>query len=122
MVGIQRGIFGTPTHIHTHTHTHTHTPLFCVLSQVLVEGAGRLDVNVFEQGSGSVSLLASLDVLMAYEPRASAIPAAIDFTDCPYMWPYCDMPVFPSLLFPCWLIFVWCRVAVAPRRSSIIAS
>jgi membrane-bound transcription factor site-1 protease len=65
------------------------------LKQALVEGAVRLPgFNMFEQGNGRINLPASQKVLAAYTPRASAIPPAIDFTDCPYMWPYCTQPLY----------------------------
>lgn len=28
-------------------------------------------------------------ILQSYKPRASIIPASLDLTDCPYMWPFC---------------------------------
>lgn len=65
------------------------------LKQALVEGAVRLpDLNMYEQGNGRINLPASAQVLAAYSPRASIIPPAIDFTDCPYMWPYCTQPLY----------------------------
>jgi membrane-bound transcription factor site-1 protease len=65
------------------------------LKQALVEGAVRLpDINIYEQGNGRINLPASQKVLAAYSPRASVIPPAIDFTDCPYMWPYCTQPLY----------------------------
>lgn len=65
------------------------------LKQALVEGAVRLpDLNMYEQGNGRINLPNSQKILAAYEPRASVIPPAIDFTDCPYMWPYCTQPLY----------------------------
>lgn len=65
------------------------------LKQALVEGAVRLpDLNMYEQGNGRINLPNSQKMLAAYEPRASVIPPAIDFTDCPYMWPYCTQPLY----------------------------
>lgn len=52
------------------------------------------DLNMYEQGNGRINLPASAQVLAAYSPRASIIPPAIDFTDCPYMWPYCTQPLY----------------------------
>jgi membrane-bound transcription factor site-1 protease len=43
---------------------------------------------------GKINLSASKQVLQSYKPRASVLPAEIDFTDCPYMWPYCGQPVY----------------------------
>jgi hypothetical protein len=65
------------------------------LKQALVEGAVRLpDLNMYEQGNGRINLPNSQKVLAEYSPRASIIPPAIDFTDCPYMWPYCTQPLY----------------------------
>jgi len=49
---------------------------------------------MFEQGSGKVNLEGSKRVLESYKPRASAIPASMDLTDCPFMWPYCKQPLW----------------------------
>lgn len=38
------------------------------------------------------------DVLLQYRPRASLLPAVLDLTDCPYMWPHCITPVYASRL------------------------
>jgi membrane-bound transcription factor site-1 protease len=65
------------------------------LKQALVEGAVRLpDLNMYEQGNGRINLPNSQKILASYSPRASIIPPAIDFTDCPYMWPYCTQPLY----------------------------
>jgi membrane-bound transcription factor site-1 protease len=45
--------------------------------------------HIFEQGVGLMDLLGAARLLQSYAPRASLHPAALDFTDCPYMWPYC---------------------------------
>lgn len=36
----------------------------------------------------------SYEILSKYTPRASANPARLDLTDCPYMWPYCKQPLY----------------------------
>lgn len=65
------------------------------MKQALIEGAQRLPkLNIHEQGHGLVDLAASQAVLASYQPRASLAPAKLDFTDCPYMWPYCRQPVY----------------------------
>lgn len=67
-----------------------------VLKQVLVEGADRLPEagHVYEQGAGRLNVLRSAELLAAYEPRPSFFPATLDLTDCPYMWPHCDQPLY----------------------------
>lgn len=65
------------------------------IKQVLLEGAEIVPVaNVFEQGAGKLNLLRSFELLRQYTPRLSAFPAALDLTDCPYMWPHCAQPLF----------------------------
>lgn len=36
----------------------------------------------------------SYKILQSYKPRASLFPAKLDFTDCPYFWPYCRQPLY----------------------------
>jgi membrane-bound transcription factor site-1 protease len=72
------------------------------MKQALVESATRVGnkgkgnptAGIFEQGFGKVNLLAAMDILKHYQPRASLLPASFDTTDCPYMWPYCAQPIF----------------------------
>ncbi|GIM13551.1 hypothetical protein Vretimale_16642 [Volvox reticuliferus] len=60
------------------------------MKQALVEGAVRLNnLNIYEQGNGRINLPNSMAILQSYTPRASVIPARLDLTDCPYMWPFC---------------------------------
>ena len=66
------------------------------MKQALVEGSKRIpNANVFEQGMGKLDLLAAYDALQA-APHASVIPATLDLTDCPYMWPYCTQELYFS--------------------------
>lgn len=37
-------------------------------------------------------------MLLEYRPRASLLPAVLDLTDCPYMWPHCMTPVYAHRL------------------------
>ena len=69
------------------------------MKQAIVEGAVRLSgPHVFEQGAGRLDLLASAKILEAYQPRASALPAALLLDDCPYMWPFCSQPLYAGAL------------------------
>ncbi|KAJ3449663.1 membrane-bound transcription factor site-1 protease [Anaeramoeba flamelloides] len=52
--------------------------------------------NIFEQGSGLLNLPNSLKILQSFRPHASAFPESLDFTDCPYYWPYCSQPLYYS--------------------------
>lgn len=65
------------------------------MKQALVEGAVRLrTLNMHEQGNGRINLPASQAILADYTPRASLIPAAINLSDCPYMWPHCKQGIY----------------------------
>ncbi|CAL5443045.1 unnamed protein product [Camellia sinensis] len=64
------------------------------MKQALVEGAAKLSgPNMYEQGAGRVDLLASYQILKTYQPRASIFPSILDYTDCPYSWPFCHQPL-----------------------------
>jgi len=65
------------------------------MKQALVEGTERLaDSNLYEQGNGKINLEKAEAILKDYSPRASLVPGNLDFTNCPYMWPYCRQPVY----------------------------
>ena len=69
------------------------------MKQALVESAARLpDLNLYEQGQGAVDVVAAKAVLDAYIPRASVVPAALNLTDCPYMWPFCRQPLYSGAM------------------------
>eukprot|EP00899_Mesostigma_viride_P028660 jgi/Mesvir1/897/Mv17459-RA.1 len=69
------------------------------MKQALIEGAVRLkDQNLYEQGMGKLNLVASHNILKNYVPRASVSPAKLDFTDCPYMWPFCKQPLYAGAM------------------------
>ena len=38
------------------------------------------------------------EILKHYKPRASVVPAQLDFTDCPYMWPFCRQPLYAGAM------------------------
>jgi len=65
------------------------------MKQALIEGADRLpNTRAAEQGAGKINLTKSAAILRNYLPRASAFPAALNLTDCPYLWPHCEQPLF----------------------------
>lgn len=67
------------------------------MKQAMIEGADRLPrLHIHEQGAGKINPVKSAEVLSKYQPRASIVPASIDLTDCPYMWPYCEMPLYAA--------------------------
>ena len=69
------------------------------VKQILMESAHRLpDANMFEQGAGKLDLLNAYHALLDYKPRISLIPNRLDFTDCPYMWPFCTQPMYHSAM------------------------
>ncbi|KAH9300652.1 hypothetical protein KI387_012235, partial [Taxus chinensis] len=69
------------------------------MKQALVEGAAKLGgPNMFEQGAGRLDLLESYEILLKYRPRASILPSVLDFTDCPYTWPFCRQPLYAGAM------------------------
>ncbi len=50
------------------------------------------------QGAGRINLANSQAILKDYKPRASVVPASLDLTDCPFMWPYCKQPLYAYAL------------------------
>lgn len=65
------------------------------MKQALIASARRLSgANMFEQGHGKVDLLRAYQILRSYRPQASLSPSYVDFTECPYMWPYCSQPLY----------------------------
>ena len=50
--------------------------------------------NMFEQGHGKLNLIKAYETLTSYKPQVSLSPSFIDFTECPYMWPYCTQPLY----------------------------
>lgn len=38
------------------------------------------------------------NTLQKYQPRASIVPAKLDFTECPYAWPFCRQPIYANAM------------------------
>ncbi|CAN6202417.1 unnamed protein product [Urochloa humidicola] len=69
------------------------------MKQALVEGASKLSgPNMYEQGAGKLDLWQSYEILKNYQPRASIFPTMLDFTDCPYFWPFCRQPMYAGAM------------------------
>lgn len=69
------------------------------MKQALVEGAAKLSgPNMYEQGAGRVDLLESYEILKSYHPRASIFPSILDYSDCPYTWPFCRQPLYAGAM------------------------
>lgn len=69
------------------------------MKQALVEGASKLSGhNMYEQGAGRLNLLRSFEILKSYQPRASIFPGVLDYTDCPYTWPFCRQPLYAGAM------------------------
>ncbi|XP_051131575.1 subtilisin-like protease SBT6.1 isoform X2 [Andrographis paniculata] len=69
------------------------------MKQALVEGASKLSgPNMYEQGAGRVDLLESYEILRSYKPRATIFPSVLDYTDCPYSWPFCRQPLYAGAM------------------------
>ncbi|KAB1669600.1 hypothetical protein ES319_1Z028800v1 [Gossypium barbadense] len=69
------------------------------MKQALVEGAAKLvGPNMYEQGAGRVDLLESFEILKSYQPRASIFPSILDYTNCPYTWPFCRQALYSGAM------------------------
>jgi len=69
------------------------------MKQALVEGSVPIPgIPMYEQGQGKLNLINSRSILQNYKPKASIVPKALDFTDCPYMWPFCTQPIYANAL------------------------
>ncbi|KAL4572223.1 hypothetical protein LXL04_018993 [Taraxacum kok-saghyz] len=69
------------------------------MKQTLVEGAVKLSGHsMYEQGAGRVNLLESYEILKNYKPRATIFPNVLDYTDCPYTWPFCQQPLYAGAM------------------------
>jgi membrane-bound transcription factor site-1 protease len=79
------------------------------LKQALVESAKPLRdlarsqvASIFEQGAGLMNLIGAHKILRAMQKggvshtKATLHPSKLDFTNCPYMWPYCMQPLYHS--------------------------
>eukprot|EP01105_Mastigella_eilhardi_P000858 TRINITY_DN1102_c0_g1_i4.p1 TRINITY_DN1102_c0_g1~~TRINITY_DN1102_c0_g1_i4.p1 ORF type:complete len:637 (-),score=164.77 TRINITY_DN1102_c0_g1_i4:1888-3798(-) len=65
------------------------------MKQIVMDSAELLPGrNIFEQGAGRVNLMNSYYIAQNFQPHVSLLPDALDFTDCPYMWPYCTQPLY----------------------------
>ena len=66
--------------------------------QVLTSSAQRLpgDAGIFEQGAGELDLVRAAEALMENTPRVTLLPAVLNLTDCPYMWPFCEQPLYAT--------------------------
>lgn len=42
--------------------------------------------------------LESYEILKSYQPRASIFPGVLDYTDCPYTWPFCRQPLYAGAM------------------------
>lgn len=40
----------------------------------------------------------SYEILRSYRPRASIFPGVLDYTDCPYSWPFCRQPLYAGAM------------------------
>ncbi|GFS38343.1 SITE-1 protease [Actinidia rufa] len=59
------------------------------MKQALVEGAAKL--------SGP-NMLESYEILKSYQPRATIFLSLLDYTDCPYSWPFCHQPLYAGAM------------------------
>ena len=84
-----------------------------VIKQILTQTSRRLpSVSAYEQGAGTMDLLAAAQLVTEYVPHASVLPPALDLSPCSatggptfdetsgdgYMWPHCAQPLFHGAL------------------------
>ena len=98
------------------------------VKQAITSSATKLPkANMFEQGHGKLDLIKAYKTLSTYKPHVSASPSYIDFTECPYMWPYCTQPLYhgavPTVVNITLLngMGVTGKITGAPRWEPIIA-
>lgn len=69
------------------------------VKQVLALGASRLPgASVFEQGMGALNVDATAAAMRTFVPHVSVMPPALNLSDCPYAWPYCEQPLHHGAL------------------------
>ncbi|KAL1520424.1 hypothetical protein AB1Y20_022008 [Prymnesium parvum] len=65
------------------------------MKQVITQSARRLDAPSFlEQGMGALQPEKAGRLVAAFSPHVSSLPPSLDLTDCPYMSPYCEQPLY----------------------------
>ena len=66
------------------------------MKQLLLGSARRLSsASIFSQGAGLVDLVGAASALrQAPLPTVTVHPSLVDFTECPYFWPYCKQPLY----------------------------
>ncbi|OQR87187.1 membrane-bound transcription factor site-1 protease [Achlya hypogyna] len=117
MTPAQRATYGTPG----------------FLKALLLQSASRLPSHptgnstlhndwhhVYEQGAGRINLTRALDTMNALMTRPTPVllPAAIDLTDCPYMWPHCRQAQYFGALPVVFNVTIVHPTAVASRFRS----
>ncbi|KAG5052043.1 hypothetical protein JHK85_004583 [Glycine max] len=77
----------------------SHMPLYMWPNQILkrVHLYGHAYVIPMDFPSGS-RWLESYEILKSYKPRASIFPSVLDYTDCPYTWPFCRQPLYAGAM------------------------
>lgn len=72
------------------------------IKQVLLEGADRLrSHSMYVQGPGAANLQRSHELMQAYEPRVSAVPARLDLAseeEKDYFWPHSSQPLYAKAM------------------------
>eukprot|EP00501_MAST-03F_sp_TOSAG23-6_P000024 GSMAST32.ASY1.ANO1.25.1 assembled CDS len=74
-----------------------------IMKQALIHSAKPIKGIIFEQGAGVMNLQGAADFLQTYPPEgmyymATLFPSSLDFTDCPYMSPFCEQPTYYSAM------------------------
>ncbi|KAI3521241.1 hypothetical protein L1887_10702 [Cichorium endivia] len=59
------------------------------MKQTLVEGAVKISGH---------NMLESYEILKNYKPRATIFPNILDYTNCPYTWPFCQQSLYAGAM------------------------
>lgn len=57
-----------------------------------------IENTILEQGAGMMRVEAAIEYMRKTGPHVSAWPSSLNLTDCPYMWPYCEQPMYAGAM------------------------
>jgi hypothetical protein len=57
-----------------------------------------IENTALEQGAGLLRVDAAIHAMRTMGPHVSTYPAELNLTDCPYMWPYCEQPMYAGAM------------------------
>ena len=66
--------------------------------QISVRTSRRNDYSTTRSCQNLVTLADAQDILLSYQPRASVLPASLDLTKDPFMWPFHKQPLYAGAM------------------------